>query len=283
MRDARNQANDDPSREVTLLVTLVLLGPALVLGALFATVVRRHPGVGPASLQPATAIAVAIGGGVVFGALALLVRSRSSLLDVDRSVAPWGRAHTTPFARWMLDFVTSFGTTRVVIAITVGVLVVEAVRRSRPWLPVFLVVVVVGQTSLSNLFKHLLDRPRPTVNPIAHTLGPAFPSGHTTAAAACYAAFALVLGRGRSRKVQSMLAGVAMFMALAVAASRALLGVHWLSDVLGGLALGWGWFALCTLLFGRRRLGPAAPAEEDLVSGGSADSTPAPPGPRPRS
>ena len=42
--------------------------------------------------------------------------------------------------------------------------------------------------------------------------------------------------------------------AVVVAASRALLGVHWLTDVIAGLALGWGWFLLCALAFGGREL-----------------------------
>ena len=66
----------------------------------------------------------------------------------------------------------------------------------------FLIAVTIGQTLMSNGIKELVDRIRPTANPIAHTLGPSFPSGHSTGAAACFAAFALVLGRGRSRNTQ---------------------------------------------------------------------------------
>jgi membrane-associated phospholipid phosphatase len=114
---------------------------------------------------------------------------------------------------------------------------------------------------LSTEIKDLLDRVRPTANPLAHTLGPSFPSGHTTGAAACFAAFALVLGRGRSRNTQAVLAGGGVFIALAVGASRVLLGVHWLTDVLGGLALGWAWFALCSIAFGGRLLRLGTPVE----------------------
>jgi undecaprenyl-diphosphatase len=272
----------------------VLLGPALVLGVLFALAVRRHPGVDPGSARAASAVAhelereerrgrlhwptrldprtetglllalgllVLVVGGVVLGVLALLVRANSGLLHVDRSVAPWGEEHMTSFAQWMLDFVTSFGSTGVIVGFTVGVFVVEMIRRPSRWLPVFLVAVTIGQTLMSTFVKELVDRVRPTANPIAHTLGPSFPSGHTTGAAACFAAFALVLGRGRSRNVQSLLAGAAVFVAIAVAASRVLLGVHWLSDVIGGLALGWAWFALCSIAFGGRLLRLGAPIE----------------------
>jgi hypothetical protein len=57
-----------------------------------------------------------------------------------------------------------------------------------------------------------------------------------------------------------VLAGLAAGLAVAVAATRVLLDVHWLTDVIAGLALGWGWFAVCGIAFGGRilRFGAAA-------------------------
>ncbi len=72
-----------------------------------------------------------------------------------------------------------------------------------------------------------------------------------------------------------------MFIAIAVAASRVLLGVHWLSDVIGGLALGWGWFALCSIAFGGRllRLGAPVEAATRVSEATERTSTSAPPDP----
>jgi len=86
---------------------------------------------------------------------------------IDRSVAPWGEEHITSFSKWMLDFVTSFGSTNVIVGFTVGVFVIEMIRRPSRWLPVFLIAVTVGQTLMSTGIKELLDRVRPTANPIA--------------------------------------------------------------------------------------------------------------------
>jgi hypothetical protein len=47
----------------------------------------------------------------------------------------------------------------------------------------------------------------------------------------------------------------------AVAASRVLLGVHWVTDVVAGVALGFGWFVVCSIAFGGALLHFAAPAE----------------------
>src|SRR5205823_14203791 len=71
-----------------------------------------------------------------------------------------------------------------------------------------------------------------------------FPSGHAATSAATFAALALVLGIGRSLPVRACLAGVAAGIAAAVASTRVLLGVHWLTDVMAGVAVGWAWFAL---------------------------------------
>lgn len=101
---------------------------------------------------------------------------------------------------------------------------------------------------------------RPTLNPITETLGPSFPSGHTTAAA-FYAAAALVLGRGLGKHGRAVLAGAAAGIAVAVACTRVFLDVHWLTDTGAGLFLGWAWFAVCCIAFGGRRflrLGTAA-------------------------
>lgn len=80
--------------------------------------------------------------------------------------------------------------------------------------------------------------------------------------AASFAAFALLIGIGRSPRAKATLAAIAVGLAVGIAASRVFLGVHWFTDVLAGLAFGWGWFALCSVAFGGRLLHFGAPAEQ---------------------
>ena len=61
---------------------------------------------------------------------------------------------------------------------------------------------------------------------------------------------------------------------LAVATTRVLLGVHWLTDVIAGAIFGWMWFVLVTVLFGGRILKFGEPAEriaEDKVTAAPED------------
>lgn len=97
------------------------------------------------------------------------------------------------------------------------------------------------------LFKNLLSLPRPLgVLPedLVTVIGPghrrsAFPSGHT----ATMALFAGVWALTASRRIVSW---VALSFALLVGVSRMAVGVHWPTDVLAGLALGWvsAWIGL---------------------------------------
>ncbi len=164
-----------------------------------------------------------------------------------------------------LTLITQLGATWLVVVLAFVVVVVGYVRRPNRWIPVFFLTVLVGQWLLTNGIKELFDRVRPTLNPITETLGPSFPSGHTTAAAAFYAAAALVLGRGVGKHGRALLAGAAAGIAVAVACTRVLLDVHWLTDTVAGLFLGWAWFAICCIAFGGRRFLRFGAAAEEVM------------------
>ena len=74
------------------------------------------------------------------------------------------------------------------------------------------------------------------------------------------------MSRGRPRIVRSALAATAVLVAVAVAGSRVLLDVHWLSDVIAGVMLGWAWFAVCAIAFGGRMLRFGAPARTTVAA-----------------
>lgn len=208
------------------------------------------------------ALLVVFLGGVVLALLAVVVRSTDVLAGIDSSVAEWGDHHGGAWSHDALTAVTRLGETWLVVIVALVVIGVEIARTRSRWVAPFLLAVILGDKLLTGAVKELIDRARPELEAVAATLGPSFPSGHTSTAAACWAAFALVAGRWWGRRAWPALAGAAVGIAVAVALSRVLLDVHWLTDVLGGLALGWAWFAVCAIAFGGRllRFGAAAQA-----------------------
>jgi membrane-associated phospholipid phosphatase len=217
--------------------------------------------------EAATGLALTIALGLVFaaalgfGLVADMVTSETGLSRLDASAAAWGADNATPASTWFLGLVTWLGATVTVLAVTVALGGLEWLRRRRLTVLAFMVTVVVGQNLIANTVKALVQRERPPVPHLAASSGFSFPSGHTAAAAATWAAVALVLGRGRPFRSKAWLAAGAAAITGAVAASRVLLGVHWLTDVIGGAALGFGWFVVCAVAFGGALLHFGTPAE----------------------
>ena len=222
---------------------------------------RLDPGTAT-GLALTLALAVVVAGGIVIGSLAYLMRSSGYLVRLDASVGGWGADYAVGWSTTLIRLVTDLASTPATIAVLLAVGTLETIRAPNRWLIPFLLTVVVGEVVLVNAVKQVLDRVRPAFDPAAATLGPSFPSGHSATAAALYAAVALVAARRRSPRVRSLLAAGAAGIAVAVATSRVMLGVHWLSDVVAGLAFGWAWFSICAVAFGGRFLDFGAPLEE---------------------
>jgi undecaprenyl-diphosphatase len=211
--------------------------------------------------------------GVVFGELVAMIRSKTGVVGVDVAITRWAAHHTTDLTLRIFGAITWAGSTLVIVGASVAVAAVAARRWRRADVFLFMTVIVVGQFLLSNAVKFAVERARPDEPPFRLVTGPSFPSGHSTAAAATFAAIALVLGRGRSVRARAILAGVGAAIAVAVACSRVFLGAHWTSDVVGGLVLGWTWFAVCAVAFGGRVLRLGEPAAEAQVQSAATSTT----------
>ena len=143
-------------------------------------------------LDPTTATGLALSlallvilvAGIVIGSLAYLIRANSELAAIDRGVGQWGVDHRYDWSTDALQLFTWLGDTRLIVPLALAVAIVEYVRRPSRWIVPFLVAVVAGNVLLVNGIKDVLDRVRPEFNPIAETLGPSFPSGHSAGAAA---------------------------------------------------------------------------------------------------
>jgi len=213
---------------------------------------------------------------IAFGVAIAMIRSNSGVVNVDAAVTRWAAAHATVVTLDIFGWVTLAGSTVGVVAVALAA-TVFALRKWRRWsVALFFLIVLGGQLLLSNAVKYAVERVRPDAPPLHVLSGPSFPSGHATAAAATWAAVALVISRRSSPHMRAILGGAAVGIAVAVACSRVFLGAHWTSDVIGGLLLGWTWFALCAVVFGGRVLRLGAPVQEAAATSAPTSKDPPP-------
>jgi membrane-associated phospholipid phosphatase len=170
-------------------------------------------------------------------------------LPAEVQFLSWVGSIRTPSLTTIEQGVTFLGSTFWLLVLSL-LAIAWLLSRRRVGDALFVLVAGLGSVASTNLIKILVDKPRPGVLPhlaTASTLS--FPSGHACSAAAVYMALVLVgTGGVLQRRVATIAAAV---LAMAVAFSRLYLGVHYPSDVVAGLILGWLWVAALWTLRGR--------------------------------
>lgn len=158
------------------------------------------------------------------------------------------------------------GTNITLIPLVVGVAIWLLVRRRRPDLAAHLVIVQLGSFTLNAVLKDIFDRPRPDLFELrGQHAWAAFPSGHAIASVSVLLTVAILLRRERGWRWPMRAAVVLLLFSLY---SRLYLGVHWPTDIVGGVLVGLAWLAVTYTAF-RGRLAPAeAPGAERVPASG---------------
>ena len=164
------------------------------------------------------------------------------LRALDAAVAVRSVGLRTPVGDVFFSTITHLGdqlvVTLLVAVSAVGLLVLH--KRA----DALFVVGVVASGALANTFlKQLFDRLRPPAELAAIPIpsSPSFPSGHTVSAFLLFGALAVVTLLELSPRWRGvLLSGVLALTGVVVGYSRLYLGVHWLTDVIGGWLLGNG-------------------------------------------
>jgi undecaprenyl-diphosphatase len=183
------------------------------------------------------------------------------LLRVDRAVsdALYAGDDRSRLVESALQVATSPGLSAVRGVVLLPVLAWLVLRRAW-WMAAWLLAAAALVGPITTLLKDLVGRQRPQfAEGGAGYSTLSYPSGHSSGVATLVTVALLLawpLLRPAARRAW-LAAGVAL--AVLVGLTRIWLGVHYLSDVLGGWALGLGWSLLMALLFGVLPGGRAAP------------------------
>jgi undecaprenyl-diphosphatase len=182
-----------------------------------------------------------------FGEIAEDMSRNAATRLLDERVIGWFQERASAALTQIARIITAFGS---VAFLTIGSVIVAFALLRRGYVYRFLAVVVTmgGGSLLNILLKHFFHRQRPVLeNPLVTLSSFGFPSGHTMGATLFYGLLALLIthstGLGWSRRIFA-LCGAALVITL-VGTSRIYLGAHYLTDVLGAIALGLAWLAFC--------------------------------------
>ena len=177
-----------------------------------------------AALFVALALSAALWGGQV-------------LLTWDEPIQRGVEARRTSGLDDLFLTISRFGSTIPVLAL--GTAATLATWRRCRAVGMAVLVATVSRPLLEFTVKILVDRDRPDLERLVAGNGPSFPSGHVMAAVAVWGLMPLVVSLyTRRRAVWWASVAIAGGLIGGIAASRIYLGVHWFSDVTGGLIVG---------------------------------------------
>ena len=171
-----------------------------------------------------------------------------AISHLDHSLEATIALHRTPLLTDVFLFITSLGDARIITVVVVSLLLVLW-RHKRYAYKVGLLVSLLGALGTAEILKLVVERPRP-LPPIEliHEAGYSFPSMHAATSMATYGFLIYVIWRlvhpPHHRAPAIALSAVLI---LLIGCSRMYLGVHYLTDVIAGYAIG-GFFVYMGVL-----------------------------------
>jgi membrane protein DedA with SNARE-associated domain/membrane-associated phospholipid phosphatase len=220
---------------------------------------RRFRPEGALGLSLTVAVLALVAVTIAFATIAVDVLGARELALVDQPVSEFFLAHREAWLTQAMTVVTTLGDGLTLAGLVLAVGLTWRWHAPRTWRAlVLLASVQLGALACGWMVKTVVPRVRPA-NPLV-PVGSAetsFPSAHAVDAAAVYCMLAALLAAGLpqwGRKVAVWATAVGLVAVIGL--SRLYLGASWLTDVLGGAALGSGWMLVVwttAQTLGRRR------------------------------
>ncbi|MEU8842178.1 phosphatase PAP2 family protein [Streptomyces roseus] len=185
----------------------------------------------------ATAVAA-----VPFSLALVLVESQwAPLHRLDQGAAERLHRYVLGHPSWLgvLEFFTQIVWDPVTMRLLVAAVVVWLLRRRALRLAAWAACTAITGGLVGLLAKNAVERARPHLpDPVAHAPGFSFPSGHAMTATTSCAVLLLVLLPVVPKAWRPLAWVLAVVSVIGVGFTRVALGVHWVSDVVGGWLLG---------------------------------------------
>ncbi|WP_412857551.1 phosphatase PAP2 family protein [Bacillus sp. 179-C3.3 HS] len=181
---------------------------------------------------------------IMFGAMAVLMTS-GIFQEVDNHIILWFETMRLPILNDVMFIVTDFGMSLLLVPIMliVGV-VLFTYKRYHSMVLLFLLYLI--EITVNHQLKEWFARERPSFQHLVDETFYSFPSGHAMNAATLYPfmAYLFVELVPTFKKRQKTVYFITALLVILIGMSRMYLGVHYLTDVVGGFVIGLGLFLL---------------------------------------
>lgn len=182
--------------------------------------------------------------------LGINVYLKDEITAFDEQIVDFVHKLANPSVTPYVQIITQLGSSTFLL-ITTAIFICCLLLAKRFCPAAFLAAAGLGGTIIMGLSKAIFHRSRPILaSPIAIEHGFSFPSGHSMLSTCIYGALAIVLW-SLIKPLWLRIAGVCLLalLILTIGMSRIYLGVHYPSDVLGGILLAWAWLSFCRVAF----------------------------------
>lgn len=150
---------------------------------------------------------------------------------------------------WLTDIfkvITVLGNTKTIIAVNALIIVITLfTRRFKLFV---LPIASICSGAFNTALKYLFSRPRPVGIELIAQGGFSYPSGHSAISALFYGALVYLLMKSNF-KYKKLLMILPIILMILIPLSRIYLGVHYLSDIIGGFSLGFSILSLILIIF----------------------------------
>jgi len=174
---------------------------------------------------------------ILFGLLAYMVFSSDIIRLLDLKVSSYFFSIQNSFLTYIM-FLINWITAPVMLVIAVIFAIISLVGRYKHLEAIILISSIGFGAVVTWCLKNILAISRPDTQLVSALSEYAFPSGHTTMSVIFFFLIAIFIGSHVFNKYRDEFVFFCAFAVILIGISRLYLGVHWFSDVVGGLLLG---------------------------------------------
>ena len=151
----------------------------------------------------------------------------------------------------IVKVITHIGGAKIVIALSIlAIILIKGVKNK-----LFILTGVVGTAGLNVILKHIIQRERPNINRLIPEKGYSFPSGHAMMSMAFYGMLIfLIFKYVKNTALKWTLIVILTILLATIGMTRIYLGVHYPSDVIGGLLVSLTYLFILTEIYNRIKI-----------------------------